>query len=409
MYCLSIIIVNRIFFQSTITLFKKPFNIFMELELSADEIAEYITLAKKFAKSNLGLFLHPEYADGNPERLPEIIKDARDVGLLSNAENRYGIWGYGLNSYPDVSLSLLSIFAEVCAGVAMCFHQNGLAFNLLHDLATDNADFPQGQLSVAIQEDSFLPAAEVLIRKNTRQPVFKTMLRRQGKKWLLFGAKHFVYSIPGTKAYLVFAQEQENLAAVVVSAKAQGVRKELVERRLGLLACRVEHLTFDNVQIDANSVFLNEKIYDALVRALFINWLGISAIATGTGKGALEATKLYIHERYQGGTLIENHPAIQGLVTSAEVNLFSAGAQLNQYWQLKKINMENLRRAAMMKLSVTKLCSQAVSDSLQCFGGYGYMEDYGMEKRFRDVNTMKSMAGTPLYLKRVIFELGREE
>jgi alkylation response protein AidB-like acyl-CoA dehydrogenase len=55
-----------------------------------------------------------------------------------------------------------------------------------------------------------------------------------------------------------------------------------------------------------------------------------------------------------------------------------------------------------------ELCSRAVTDCLQTFGGYGYMEDFGMEKRLRDVTVLKSASGSPTYLKQIIFDIEKE-
>jgi alkylation response protein AidB-like acyl-CoA dehydrogenase len=67
---------------------------------------------------------------------------------------------------------------------------------------------------------------------------------------------------------------------------------------------------------------------------------------------------------------------------------------------------ELMRACAIARLTGMQLAAEATTDSLQVFGGYGYMEDYGMEKRLRDVTVLKSMAGTPQYLKQFIFESG---
>ena len=381
----------------------------MDIDLSIEEIFEYRSLGAKFAQGSLQSYMQTDLDDDSRiDRLPKILAEAREIGLLADRDNGYGIWGYDLNRYPYASLWLLSILSEVCAAASMCFHQNGLALNILHTLAPEN-NFNVQTLSLSIQEENFLPQADILKTKKRRKPAFKTRLSKQNGRWILNGAKHFVYSPPDNEAYLVFAQDEEKIAAVMVPVSAEGVKRETLPQRLGLLACTVEHVNFNDVQIESKALFSGDKAYEALLRALFIHWLGVSALALGTGKGALKAAKSYAKERYQGGTIIENHAAVQRLITSAEVDLFAAEAQLNQRWRLDTIRTQDLRRAAMMKLSVTKLCTHAVSNAMQCYGGYGYMEDYGIEKRFRDVNTLKSMAGTPLYLKRIIFELGREE
>jgi alkylation response protein AidB-like acyl-CoA dehydrogenase len=68
-----------------------------------------------------------------------------------------------------------------------------------------------------------------------------------------------------------------------------------------------------------------------------------------------------------------------------------------------------LARAAAAKLAATELAARAITDSLQVFGGYGYMEDFGMEKRLRDIAVLRSAGGPPSYLKQMVFDLTGED
>ncbi|HGY55163.1 MAG TPA: acyl-CoA dehydrogenase [Caldithrix abyssi] len=380
----------------------------MEIQLSQEEISEFAGLAGKFAQSSLRSYLNPEFSDGEIERLPQILEEARKTGLLADAENSYGVWGFDLNAHPDVSLKLLTILAEVCGGAAMCFHQNGLAFNILHFLSSPPSELSFRTVAVALQESHTIPHVESIL-KNTSAPVFETqVVRGENGQWLLRGAKRFVYSLPGNEAYLVFVQDGDEPAAALLPADSPGMKIKPLEPRLGLAACRVEYLILEDVLLEENRIFRGKEVGAALLRTLFIQWLGISAIAVGIGRGALKAAGKYAGERYQGGTTIENHPAVQRLLSGSEENIVSAEAQLNQKWRLDAMDTNSLRKAATTKRSVTRLCTQAVSDALQCFGGYGYMEDYGMEKRFRDVHTLKAMVGSPFYLQRLIHHWGGE-
>ncbi len=107
------------------------------------------------------------------------------------------------------------------------------------------------------------------------------------------------------------------------------------------------------------------------------------------GSGASsEATREYALARSQGGKLIVFHPAVQLLLGSAEARVVSCRAALRGL-----ADDASIRTAAMLKVRVLEDCAQAVSDSLQVFGGYGYMEDYRLEKRLRDALTLKSLGG----------------
>jgi alkylation response protein AidB-like acyl-CoA dehydrogenase len=71
-------------------------------------------------------------------------------------------------------------------------------------------------------------------------------------------------------------------------------------------------------------------------------------------------------------------------------------------------SFKKLKKSAAAKLVIMDLCSRAVTDCLQTFGGYGYMEDYGMEKRLRDVTVLKLASGSSAYLKQLIFDIEKE-
>ena len=142
-------------------------------------------------------------------------------------------------------------------------------------------------------------------------------------------------------------------------------------------------------------------------KALCINWLGISAIAAGIARGAVRAARDYASTRYQGGAMIEYLPAIQKLIALSEARMETAHAHLNQVASLSLESKGLLPRCAIAKLMVTDLSFHAVTDSLQVFGGYGYMEDYGMEKRLRDAAVLKSVSGSPNSLELFIFRQER--
>jgi alkylation response protein AidB-like acyl-CoA dehydrogenase len=136
--------------------------------------------------------------------------------------------------------------------------------------------------------------------------------------------------------------------------------------------------------------------------------MGMAAIATGIAKGAAGAARKYTAERYQGGTQIEEHPAVKMLIAGAEAGIASAQATVFSLQDVSLDSLQGLRKSAAAKLTVMELCSRAVTDCLQTFGGYGYMEDFGMEKRLRDVTVLKSASGSPTYLKQIIFDIEKE-
>ncbi len=372
--------------------------------LSPEEIFAFKELAQKFSQHTISSMLSAEFSDGDLSKLPEILRAGNETGLLASSENTYGIWGAEL---PDagLSLELLTLLAESCAGVALCFHLQGVASQLLQRAFGQKNSFPE-YAAIALQESAGLPSAAALFQGQPPSPGdWSTTARADGENYIVSGSKYFVYSGPKNEAYLVFARSHSEWALFLVPADRPGLHRESVEHRTGLRACRVEHLSFDNISLDKNQSAAIPDAGEHLLQVLYMHWLGLSAIAVGTARGALSAAQKYTAERYQGGTEIKDHAAINNLLAQAETNIFTAEALLMREWPLHQINQHHLKQVAMTKLSVMDLCARAVTDALQTFGGYGYMEDYGMEKRLRDITTLKSMAGAPLYLRRFISEL----
>jgi len=206
----------------------------------------------------------------------------------------------------------------------------------------------------------------------------------------------------------VFARLGEQWGCFLVGAREKGVARTDVGVRTGLRACVVEHVDFHHVDIPPDARIDNGDARELVVHAMNLNWAGMAAIAVGIARGASAASRKYAAERYQGGRQIEEHPAVKMLIAGAEALTAIAEASLLTLQDGDLKSWKNLKRSAAVKLSVMDLCARAVTDCLQTFGGYGYMEDYGMEKRLRDVSVLKSAAGSTTYLKQLIFDIEKE-
>jgi len=132
------------------------------------------------------------------------------------------------------------------------------------------------------------------------------------------------------------------------------------------------------------------------------HWLGLAAIAVGNARGALDAARRYTAERYQGGGQIETHPAVRILLGDAASRVEACAAHVCGAGDMDTEDDRAVRRAAAVKLRATVDCCQAVTDCLQVLGGYGYMEEFRLEKRLRDALTLKTTAPRPDDARRLL-------
>lgn len=382
--------------------------------ICAEDAAHYQDLARQYTKKSITPIFEGEYSDGKLSLLPEKLKTAFDIGIAAAPDEslsgcHYGIWGGATEEQGIIpSVLLLSIIAETCGGVAMCLHAQGMATNLILQ-SKKKLPFTPVKVGLSFQEEFCPPFLGTIISPDKDTPAkVTTSVEQKDRHYIINGSKSFVYSMNDVDAYVVLARVGDKWGCFLVGAKEKGIKKTDVGVRTGLRACCVEHVSFNNVEIPTEARMDDGDAREMVIRAMNLNWTGMSAVAVGIARGAAAAARKYAAERYQGGTQIEDHPAVKMLIAGAESSTAAAEATLYALRNNSMTTLADLRKTAAAKLSVMELCSRAVTDSLQTFGGYGYMEDYGMEKRLRDVTVLKSASGSSTYLKQLIFDIGKE-
>jgi len=383
--------------------------------ISEEEISHFDDLARKYARKSVLPMFEGEYPDGNPAFIPGLMDTAFEIGLAatpdaSDEKNYFGVWGSATaDSGIKSSIKILSGIAETCGGISMCLHVQGIAANImLKSKHPVEKSFLRAGL--ALQEEMWPPVWETFSSSpGSSRHALQTTFETKSSSYIINGTKSFIYSLNQADGYVVFARDASEWGCFIVPCNAKGIARHDAGMRTGLRACQVEHLEFKNVEVPKQSRIDTRGNAMKLAKlSMFINWAGMSAIAVGIAKGAVRAAGKYAAERYQGGTLIQNHPIIKSLLSSSEVLTNSAEAILQSLTGYSVISDEALGRAAGVKLSVMDLCAKAVTDSLQVFGGYGYMEDFGMEKRLRDITVLKSASGSPVFLKQFIANIEKE-
>lgn len=382
--------------------------------ICAEDIVHYQDLAHQYAKKSLLPIFQGEYSDGNLSLLPEILKTAFETGIAATPDEslsgcQYGIWGGATDETGIMpSVLLLSIIAQTCGGTAMCLHAQGVASNLLLQTKKKIPHTPV-RVGLCLQEGLCPPFLGTIISPYKDTPArIATTAVQQNNNYIINGSKSFVYSMSGVDAYVVLARVNEKWGCFLVGANEKNIERTDVGERTGLRACLVEDVDFNNVEIPLEARIDDGDARELVIRALCLNWAGMAAIAVGIAKGAAAAARKYAAERYQGGVQIEEHPAVKMLIAGAEASTSAAEAALLALQDGNLSSFKTLKKTAAVKLSVQDLCSRAVTDCLQTFGGYGYMEDYGMEKRLRDVTVLKSASGSSTYLKQLIFDIEKE-
>jgi len=382
--------------------------------MSSDELEHFESLAKDFTQRSILPMFEEEHSDGNLDLIPEILETAFEIGLAASPDSEkagadYGIWGSVIDSSGLLSsIVLLSTVAEKCGGIAMLLNAQGVASNILQQSGKKIPGNPN-RVALCLQEGHTPPYFKTMNKLNCEESAsIEVVATEVVDGYLINGEKHYSYSMDNVDAYVVLAKIEDKWGCFVIPSSQEGLSLIDAGRRTGLRACSLNHLSFDNVKIAKVYRIDDGDAINLVVRAMSLNWIGMSAIAVGIAKGAVEAAKLYTSERYQGGKLIQNHAAIKSLISFSEANAKNAFNSVRSFLDVDLNSFLTLKESAMEKLTTISLSAQATTDSLQTFGGYGYMEDFGMEKRLRDITVLKSAFGSPYYLKQFIADIELE-
>lgn len=362
------------------------------------ELSAFRDTAARFVKSEIEPMLGAEARDGHLSRAPEIIEKARQIGLCAGGSSEdpgyeYGVWGTASNENgPLVSLVILEEISKGCAGIAASIHAEGLG-------ARENAGYPE-PCAVAF----FEPGWTLDSTSTNLPPVSVVKIESIDGNNFLSGTKDFVLRTTDCTGTVVYAQSKGAWQPVFLPDNTKGLTISVYKNTMGLAALQIVRMKMDRVEIVADALLPNRTPEAFLANHL----LGLCAITLGNAKGAWESAKSYALERYQGGQMIDEHDAVRILLGDALSRLESAEAFLYHTADQSQKSALSMQIAFAAKLRISIECAQAVTDCLQVLGGYGYMEDYRLEKRLRDALTIKSMSIGPDRLRALCFTSQKE-
>lgn len=164
---------------------------------------------------------------------------------------------------------------------------------------------------------------------------------------------------------------------------------------MGLHGSRTVQLTFENMLVPADNLLGNEgEGFKIAMANLDAGRIGIAAQALGIAEAALEAATAYAKERVQFGKPIAAQQGVGFKLADMATAVEAAKLLVYQAANLRSQGMACGKEASMAKLFASKTAVQVAIDAVQVFGGYGYTEDYPVERYFRDAKVTEIYEGT---------------
>lgn len=364
----------------------------MDLELS-DEQRLLTDSARAFAARELA----PCAADWDRDHhFPvEVIRRAAEQGYLALyiAEEDGGL---GLSR-----LSSALIFEQLAAGCVAT-----TAYLTIHNMATWMlASFADQAL-----KDAWLPglvsgrslASYCLTEPDAGSDAanLRTRARRDGDDYLLDGSKCFISGAGASDVLIVMARTGEEgargISCFLVPADAPGVRYGRNEDKMGWKAQPTRSITFDGVRIPAgNRIGPEGEGFVYAMKGLDGGRLNIASCSLGAAQAALEQSLRYVEERKQFGKALSEFQALQFKLADMLTDL-TASRQMVRLaaHKLDHGHGEASLYCSMAKRFATDHCFGVCNEALQLHGGYGYLNDYPLERWVRDARVHQILEGT---------------
>lgn len=221
-----------------------------------------------------------------------------------------------------------------------------------------------------------------------------------GDAWLLNGSKAFISGGGYSDLYLVMCRTggdgASGISAMLVEAGTEGLSFGAPERKMGWRSQPTAQVQFDDCRIPKENLL--GKTGDGFryaMSGLDGGRVNISACSLGAAQTALDKSIAYTAERKAFGATLNSFQALQFKLADMEIGLQASRTFLYRAaWMLDEQSSEASRFCAMAKRFVTDTCFDVANDALQLHGGYGYLEDYGIEKIVRDIRVHQILEGT---------------
>ncbi len=236
----------------------------------------------------------------------------------------------------------------------------------------------------------------------------KTRAVRDGDDYVLNGAKQFITSGKNAGVAIVFAVTdpsagKKGISAFIVPTNTPGYQVARIEEKLGQHASDTAQIVFDNCRIPAGNLLGQEgEGYKIALSNLEGGRIGIAAQSVGIARAALEAAVRYAGERKTFGKPIGQHQAVGFSLAEVATEIEAARLLYLQAAALREAGQPCLKEASMAKLFASQVAERACSAAIQVHGGYGYLNDFPVEKYYRDARVCQIYEGTSEVQKLVI-------
>ena len=364
----------------------------MQLELSETQALVRNT-ARTFARERV--------APGARERdrsgaFPaELLREMAELGLLGvNVPSAYGGAEAGAVAY---ALAMMEI-AEACASTAVAMAVTNMCAELITAFGTEQQ---KTRHVTRLTSGAAVAGAFALSepQAGSDASALETRAERRGDGWVLNGSKQWITSGDRAGVMVVWARTggpgAGGLSAFIVEGGAAGLTVGRHEDKMGLRGSSTVPLQFEDCGLPADALLGQEgQGFKLAMAALDGGRIGIASQACGVARAALAAAVRYTRERKAFGKSVADFQAVRFMLANIQTELAAAELMTLRAAGLKESGRPFTAEASMAKVFASEMANRAADRAVQLHGGYGYIDEFPVERYLRDARVQTIYEGT---------------
>lgn len=358
-----------------------------------EEQVQLQELARKFAREEI--IPKAAHHDQTGEFPREIVKKAWDIGLMNtHVPAEYG--GAGLGVLDGCIIT--EEFAYGCTGIATAMEANGLAAAPV--IVAGNEEQKKEFLGRLTREPLF--AAYCVTEPGAGSDVagIRTSAKRVGGDYVINGEKMWITNGSVANWYFLLAYtdpsaKHRGMSGFIIPRDTAGITVGKKEKNLGQRASDTRAIAFEDVKVPAAYLLGREGDGFKIAMSAFDHTRPtVSSGAVGLARRAMDEAVRYATERSTFGQPIFRYQAVSFMIADMAKDIEAARLLVWQAAWAIDSGRRNTKLAAFAKAFCADTAMRVATDAVQVFGGYGYSQEYPVEKLMRDAKIYQIYEGT---------------
>ena len=325
----------------------------------------------------------------------ELLKEMAGLGLMGvNVPADLGGAEAGAVAY---ALAMMEVSAA-CASTSVAMGVTNMCAELIVRFGTEAQ---QRRAVPRLTSGEAVAAAFALSEPHcgSDAAALRTTAVKRGGEWVLNGTKQWITSGSYAQVVVVWARtggaRDDGISCFLVEGRPPGLTAGKPEDKMGLRGSNTVSLTFEDCVLPGDALLAKEGDgFKLAMVALDGGRIGIGSQACGVARACLEASARYALERKAFGQPIGEFQAVRWFLANMRTELSAAELLTLRAASLKEAGRPFTREASMAKVFASEMANRAADKAVQIHGGYGYLDEFPVERYLRDARVQTIYEGT---------------